>query len=533
MKKSHLLRIAAAAVLICTWMSGCGQKPNNGQGSEQPAPGEGGKLFSAPTEISILVGSHPSWPYNENWKVWQYIKEATGADVKIQSFPNEEYNTKLFLLLSTPEALPDLVHLQDKQTADEIADVGAAIALEDYMDQMPNFKAFVESLPGEKGKQLMEQRRAGDGKVHYAPVYGTETVTNLKTWLYRKDIFEKHSLQLPTTMEELRSVSEKLKELYPESYPFCMRSGLDNLDIIGPQWKKNFSRRLYYDFEEKSWHFGAGEDTMRTMIEYLKGMVDDGLLPPDFLTMTGKNWEELVSTDRGFMMPDFIVRVDFFNVPMRKENPDFTLAAFEPMIADEQNGHRRLAKFNVDPTGFLVMETGKKDRMENAVKYLDWMYSDEAYELLSWGREGETYQAKDGAKEFILKEASSASMEYGLLTYGAYQRVQEEAMEAAYSKEQGESGKKAAGWVEEQPNPYLWVSLTSEEQSRAAAFKDELFNYADEQISKFILGQRPLHRVGCISKGAQGYECGRANRNLLRALMRESPDSLPFHEKAA
>ena len=499
MKKTWLR--AAAGALSVLMLASC--TPQTGKDSETNSGGTqsgDGKLFSTPTEITVTLGSHPSWPYNENWKVWQYIKEATGADIKVQAFPNEEYYVKLNLMLATPESLSDLVHLQDKQMADDLADVGAAIALEDYMDQMPNFKAFVESLPGEKGKQLMEQRRAGDGKVHYAPVYGTETVTNLKTWLYRKDIFEKHSLQLPTTMEELRSVSEKLKELYPESYPFCMRSGLDNLDIIGPQWKKNFSRRLYYDFEEKSWHFGAGEDTMRTMIEYLKGMVDARLLPPDFLTMTGKNWEELVSTDRGFMMPDYIVRVDFFNVPLREQKPAFTLAAMEPPVADSERGNRRVAKFNLDPTGHVVCNTGKEDRIGNAVKFLDWMYSDEAYGLLSWGKEGETYQVKDGAREFILKGEANASMEYGFFTYGTYQRVQEEAIEFAYSREQRESGQKAAGWVEDEPNPYLWVALTSEEQNKAATFKDELFNYADEQISKFILGQRPLTEWDAFGK---------------------------------
>ena len=108
--------------------------------------------------------------------------------------------------------------------------------------------------------------------------------------------------------------------------------------------------------------------------------------------------------------------------------------------------------------------------------------------------------ARRGAREFILKGEANASMEYGFFTYGTYQRVQEEAIEFAYSREQRESGQKAAGWVEDEPNPYLWVALTSEEQNKAATFKDELFNYADEQISKFILGQRPLTEWDAFGK---------------------------------
>ena len=48
--------------------------------------------------------------------------------------------------------------------------------------------------------------------------------------------------------ERMAQIVEKLKELYPDSYPFCMRSGINNLAVIGSTWKPNFSYGVYYDF---------------------------------------------------------------------------------------------------------------------------------------------------------------------------------------------------------------------------------------------------------------------------------------------
>ena len=49
---------------------------------------------------------------------------------------------------------------------------------------------------------------------------------------------------------------------------------------------------------------------MKDMVEYYKKLVDNQLVPPDFLTIDTKSWEELMSTDRGFITNDYISRID-------------------------------------------------------------------------------------------------------------------------------------------------------------------------------------------------------------------------------
>ena len=89
-----------------------------------------------------------------------------------------------------------------------------------------------------------------------------------------------------------------------------------------------------------------------------------------------------------------------------------------PPKGDGVTGQARIAKYNLDPTGYLICNTGKQDRIDNAFKLLDWMYSDEGSELLSWGKEGETYKVVDGKKKFIVGENETPQEKYGAATYG-------------------------------------------------------------------------------------------------------------------
>ena len=367
---------------------------------------------------------------------------------------------------------------------------------------MPNYTAFMNTLSETEKTELEAQRTSGDGKMYFPPVYGTQTVMNLRTWMYRKDIFAANNLQVPTTESELYMVSKKLKQLYPESYPLCFRTGLEQISVMGPMWKDNFAWSLYYDFEEETWHWGAQDtETMHHIIGFFDKMQTDKLVPPDFLTINTKSWEELVSSNRGFIMPEYLARLDFFNVIGRKDNPDYTWAVMAPPKGDNTNGQSKIAKLNMDPTGYVVCNTGKQDRINTALWFVDWMYSDKATDLLSWGKEGVSYTVDaSGKRTFILQgEGDNVQNRYGIGTYGVYQRTT--SFEAGYSEEQREQGKLAYTYSEDHVNPYLWLPLNTDEMKVYNDVYTALTSYTEEQLSKFILKQLPISEWDSFQKG--------------------------------
>ena len=502
MKKAIVKRIAAAtlagAMAISLAACGGGDKtPNAQQGTNT-----GGKVFSEPTTVKIVISSSASWPYQASWKIWQYFSEATGATFDIEAVPDSDATTKINLLMSSQDTMPDLLYTDYKKTVDVHATSGAFISLSDNFDKLPSMTKFLDTLPEETRTELLRQRLSGDGKVYSAPLYGTHTIQNLRTWMYRKDIFEKHNLAVPTTMEEVYQVAKKLKELYPESYPVCMRDGLRQFEPMAPQWKNNLNLYTYYDFEAKKWCYGAQQPEIKQMVEYFLKLYDEQLVPPDYTTISTRAWEELVSTDRGFIMLDYLVRLDFFNLPNRKDNPSYTWEIMEPPMAAGPSAQRKLAKTNVDYRGYVICNTGREDGIENAFKLLDWMYTDEGSDLLSWGKEGETYEVVDGARKFILPNADeTANQAYGVATTGLTQRIAVEANEASYSPEQRRQGHEAIKWNETNTNPTNWLAFDPEVENDAKNIYNDCEGYTQEMISKFMVRQKPMSEWDSFQQG--------------------------------
>ena len=246
-----------------------------GNGNDKPS--DSGNTDDV-TELKIIMSSHASWPYQKDWPIWDWMEEATKTKLSIQSIPGTDFTTKIPLVLASPETLPDLIHMINLGLVNQNATSGAFVAISDNLDKMPNYTAFMNTLPAEERKELEAQRTAGDGKMYFPPVYGTQTVMNLRTWIYRKDVFEKNNLQVPTTETELYNVAKKLKSLYPDSYPLCFRTGLEQITNMGPMWKNNFAWALYYDFKEEKWCWGAQDsETMKHIIEFFGKMHDEGL----------------------------------------------------------------------------------------------------------------------------------------------------------------------------------------------------------------------------------------------------------------
>jgi putative aldouronate transport system substrate-binding protein len=487
--KSKVIALLIAVTLFAGLMVSCGAPSGPEPVDKDNAEG---KLFTSSTELSILVGSHPSWPYNPNYVFWKYFKEATGATLNVTSIPNTEFSTKLSLLMATPKELPDLIHIQNKATADQYSAQGALVAIDDYLDMMPNYTAFWNSLPERERNAFLIQRLGPDGKTYFPQVYGYDRVMNLQVWMYRKDIFEKNGLTPPETFDEVYETAKKLKEIYPDSYPVAFRGGLGKINLIGTGFKPYFAYDLYYDFPNGKWSYGATEPVMLDIVNYFRKLRDASLVPPDYLTIATKSWEEIISTDRGFMMPEYMVRFDFFNLPNRKRDPEYTWTIMKPPGVNK--GENKIAKLNSDPTGYVICNTGDKTRIENSIKLLDWMYSDEAAELLSWGKEGETFTYVDGQRRFITEEGENPTAKYGVMSYGLYQRLDPAAVTVAYSDEQAAMTDEALSYLDENINPINWLALTADEASRATDLRETLKTYADEMLSRFLMGHEPISK---------------------------------------
>ena len=487
MKKLTALILAGVMLLaLCACTGGNGKTVLDGQDPTAP--------LTSDDVISIMIPSSASWPIKQDYVLWDYMEEGSGATLEIIPFPDVDAATKLPLMFTAREELPDLLAFSTSKGAIRYAGEGI-IALDDLADFMPNYNAWLDSLTEEEYDVIVKNRKASDGKVYYTPGTGREGKTRMRAWLYREDIFKKHNIKAPETFDELYAACKKLKELYPDSYPFCTRSIGYLFDIPGSSFDKWWQYGVYYDHDDGEWRWGAIEDTALEMLTFYKKLVDEKLMPADVITLADSTWAELVLTDKAFIFPHLQLRIDYFNQLGQQKNPDYKVQAFVPPVANPEKGVPMVERGDIEMTGVSICDTGDAEGIANAAKFIDWLYTDEAMELVSWGKEGETYEVVDGKKRYITDEVgTSADIMYGFSLYGTFTRFAPDAAAAFQSETTRESADIVAKYQLPQYPITLWLDFNDDEQAVIDTYYTGLLTYTQEMLTKFILGQEPLSK---------------------------------------
>lgn len=430
-------------------------------------------------ELNIMVLSHNTYSYQDGWWIWDKLQEKTGIKLNITAVPQTNYGEKLNITVASGEA-PDIIAM-DVHQGTQLGMQGALKPVSELAKKAPNLENYIKD-----NKEIYGQFLAGDGEAYVVPTDGYAEDQKMG-WLYRKDIFDKHNLKVPTNEEELYQVLKKLKELYPSSYPLCMRSYASRMSLFFTQW--GTGRDYYYDTQSKTWKFGPLDAEYKKATEFMNRLYAEELIPPDFLTLSTEDWQSLLSTDQSFITIDYMVRIDFFNSMLREQNPDYTMA-FMPPAAFGENGRAVLYNTMFDAQSVGVYSKTKK--LDTVCKFLDFMYSEEGQELTTWGEEGVTYTLNaDGEKDFS-KYASRTDFikEFGMYSSGTHLVDNGNSFICIMSDEQRKAFKDSEQYdIPFDPRPIY----TDEEYDKYINnISTPLLKYVNEQMSNFIMGTKPM-----------------------------------------
>ncbi|WP_168119553.1 extracellular solute-binding protein [Paenibacillus sp. HB172176] len=485
-KKSTMFMAALMGVSL---VLGACSNNNNGNNNTAPSASADTGASSSPSETSaalkdqtftFLNYSNPSWPYDKNWVVYDYIKEKTGVTLDVQIPSGNLLEDATSLAIASGE-MPDLIWSQSKASADKFGQQGALVNILDYVDEMPNFKAWMEDHQTETQNML-----SSDGKMYEFPNSGLGE-SNRRTWMYREDIFKEQGLSTPNTWDELYETLKKLKAAYPDSYPLTFRNGLRYFYDFGAGFnvsaeiEKN-KASVYMDSESGEFKYAPIQDEYKTMLEYFNKFYKEGLIPKDFLTMDTKMWQDIVSTNRAFITLDYMGRIDFFNSALRPDNPDFTMNFMAPP-AGWEGGPQHNAYTAVSEEGFMIASTSKK--IDDIVKFIDWFYSEDGKQTVSWGKEGETYSGDSFIKDYAditdLRKSTGLSTDgtYAWFDFDAHISVSSPELQSAYEQAPKYDGAKSST-----------LAFTPEEQQILSTKGDSLNSNRDENLAKFIMGTR-------------------------------------------
>lgn len=491
MKKS--LALILSTILSASLLAACsdnGNSSNGGTGgtggtesSGPSATADGGKAAPADVKLTALLDNNPTFPYSADWPIWKWLKEKTGVTLDVQT-PSGKLGESLNLVVAS-KTMPDLMYMPNRRESNKFGQDGALVDIMQYMDEMPNLKKWIEQYPEEAKAALSH-----DGKMYMFPNQGFGE-TNRMIWLYREDVFAKEGLTAPKTYDELFETLKALKAKYPDSYPLTLRYGQipDEMNI---NMTVNFEtgEGAYYDFDSKEWRYGPIEDNYKAMVGMWKKFYDEGLIPPDFLSLQTKQWQDMVSNGQSFVTIDYISRVDFFNNAMQKENPEYNMQFMAPP-AGLPDGKQQNPYFHYMEGGLTVASTSKN--IKDVMRYMDFFYSEEGRVLTSWGVEGETFVQEGGAKKFkpeFADDVTEMRKQTGLQTSGTYTWIDYDAHLSLFSEDLQKAYTEAAKYDPPamQPRP----AFTESENEIISLTGQAIKKHRDESFAKFVTGSRSL-----------------------------------------
>lgn len=427
--------------------------------------------------VNLVTFEYADSPFNKEWRVWDYIEEATGVQVNPSSAaannPTEAYNAMV-----ASRDLPDIMYMNSYAMANRYGEQGALQNFLDHLDRMPNFQQWMA-----KYKELSNNTLSADGKMYILPNEGN-TSGSFILWMYREDIFAQHNIAAPKSFDDVYAVSKQLKALYPDSYPLSFRYGLGGLDSY---FSLNFNTRgsVYYNYASEEWRYGPADDNYKSMVEFFKRMYDEKLIPPDWLTVDTNIWQQHISTSQSFLTMDYLGRINLFNEPMQRENPEFKLNWLPPLV-----GVDGVPTHYINPVlqhGYGL--TTDAENQDAALKLLDWMYSEEGRQLLSWGKLGTDYTERDGVKKLNYKNVPDLRVNSGLNTLGTYLWTDPEAVLSMAVEDEKNTFLALQQYLEKvQPIP----PLNPEEIEFVSVQGEAIKKAKEENIARFILGTRPL-----------------------------------------
>ncbi len=409
--KKKLISMLLLSTLVLS-MTGCS---SSGKTADKPATEPvdvNMEEVSNDATITMLYSDNATYPYKEDWLVWDIFKEYAGVTIDPQVVPESDFDTKRQMVIQSGD-VPDILTKTGSQSAGIINPAQSLLAISDYIDKMPNFKAYID----ESGLMAdLDRARESDGKFYFVPVKTGNRKDQYHQWMIRTDLLEEFGLEVPKTLDDIYEVAKVFKEHYPNSTPISNRFGSGNImagimsgyDTIGG-W--TIGAGMEYREDEDKWRFAATTDNFRDALEYAHKLHEEGLLDPEYATMDSTVYEQKVVQGDTFIMYAWVGNQRIWNAQGTAIDEDFKVetimpptgptgeVAIEPMAGWEQT--------------WALPKSLEKDpkHLAEVLKFVDWCFTDEAAMLLTIGVEGKTSKKHGDGYIYLDPEVNYTSTE--------------------------------------------------------------------------------------------------------------------------
>lgn len=405
MKKKCIAAVLVGLILSTT-MAGCKgngsevSKPDassttseSSQGAESTSnikPGEIVEISMSVLDRGGIPAERGTYTDNDAIDYMNEQMEPKGVKISTVPVPRAQSRDKLNAMIAAGTA-PDIIWEYSRPWMDQLRVQKVILPIEDLIEKYStSYKEYYE-----EHKDLMESYlRLEDGKIYaFSSLRAANALPTAGVW-YRQDLLDEVGAEVPSTLEEVIEVSNKVKEKHPDIVPIAA-SYLHYLNIIKGTYGY-FSNEIMKDGELIHPIFS---DNYRDAMEMARKLYQEKITDQEYLVDTTSARQQQLWTSG-----QAIFFFNSANMPGGTKEMVQTVDGADPYLLpplESQYGQFMLTPQSA--TRFYVMLNNKIDekKQEAAIRYIDWVIA-EGWKVINYGYEGQQYTlTEEGLRKSI------------------------------------------------------------------------------------------------------------------------------------
>lgn len=417
--KRKVVSLMLVSAMVAGMLAGCGSDSGSSKGGSSTETGSAAEASSSGETADDADDKSPiTFEYfnadgkNGNWDnpVAKAITEATGVTLDV-SYPvasQGDAKEDVALMIANDE-YPDMIYA--KGSATDLYQAGALIDMTDLIEKYgPNIKKMYGA---EMEKLKWSQDDPGIYQLSYAGV-NQKTLTTGGSCQIQWAALKENDYKYPKTLDEY----EKMIKSYLAAHPKTE----DGLDMIGItmsasdwHWMITLGNPagLIADAspdngqwiidDEYNVHYKHVTDEEKEYFKWLCRMYNEGILDPNFATQTDDDYIAKVASGRVVAITDAEWHYRQCEATLVADGKvDQTYVGLPVTLREDQVEKALL--YQGTTVGWGIGITKSCEDPVRAIKFLDYLCSDEGQILYHWGIEGENYFLDDDGQPYRTDE---------------------------------------------------------------------------------------------------------------------------------
>lgn len=414
--KRKVVSLMLVSAMVAGMLAGCGSDSGSSKGGSSTETGSAAEASSsgetADDKSPITFEYFNADGKNGNWDnpVAKAITEATGVTLDV-SYPvasQGDAKEDVALMIANDE-YPDMIYA--KGSATDLYQAGALIDMTDLIEKYgPNIKKMYGA---EMEKLKWSQDDPGIYQLSYSGV-NQKTLTTGGSCQIQWAALKENDYKYPKTLDEY----EKMIKSYLAAHPKTE----DGLDMIGItmsasdwHWMITLGNPagLIADAspdngqwiidDEYNVHYKHVTDEEKEYFKWLCRMYNEGILDPNFATQTDDDYIAKVASGRVVAITDAEWHYSQCEATLVADGKvDQTYVGLPVTLREDQVEKALL--YQGTTVGWGIGITKSCEDPVRAIKFLDYLCSDEGQILYHWGIEGENYFLDDDGQPYRTDE---------------------------------------------------------------------------------------------------------------------------------